>query len=170
MTRTTIHALRAAAFVGTMIVAAPAFAQQTTTDTVDVSATVTSNCVVTANPIAFGNVDVTNGSNVDGSGTLSVTCTSGTIWAASADAGAGTGATLSTRKMANGTNLLNYALYTDTARTTIWGDGSVGGGSKIGDTGSGTAQSKTFYGRVSSGQTSLPAGAYADTVTVTVTY
>lgn len=168
MTSRTIHGLRAAALVGAMIAAAPAFAQ-TATDTVDVSATVTSNCVVTANPIAFGNVDVTAGTNVDGSGTISVTCTSGTAWAASADAGAGGAtATLSSRKMKNGTNLLGYSLYTDSAGGTLWGDGTTG--STISDTGSGVAQSKTFYGRVPSGQTSLPAGAYADTVTVTVTY
>ena len=168
MTNTPNHALRAVVLVGTLFVAAPAFAS-TATDTIDVSATVTSNCVVTANPIAFGNVDVTAGSNVDGSGTISVTCTSGTAWAAAADKGAGGAtATLSDRKMQNGANLLSYSLYTDSAGGTLWGDGTTG--STIGDTGSGVAQSKTFYGRVPSGQTSLPAGAYTDTVTVTVTY
>lgn len=149
--------------------AQPAYAA-TTTSTLDVDATVTSNCVVSTTPIAFGDVDVTSGSNVDGTGGVSVTCTSGTGWAASADAGAGTGATLAVRKMTSGANLLDYAIYTDSARTSIWGDGVGGTTSTITGTGTGTAQANTIYGRVPSGQTSLPAGAYADTVTVTVTY
>lgn len=149
--------------------AQPAFAAQDTS-TLDVSATVTANCVVSTTALAFGNVDVTSGQNVDGTGGLSVTCTSGTPWAASADAGVGTGASLDTRKMANGADLLNYALYTDSARTSVWGDGVGGTSSMFSGTGSGSAQANTIYGRVASGQTSLPAGSYADTVTVTVTY
>jgi spore coat protein U-like protein len=164
--------LRIAAAGGIALVAAgaqPAFAA-TTTSTLDVSATVTSNCVVSTSPIAFGNVDVTNGSNVDGTGGISVTCTSGTGWTASADAGGGTGASLVVRKMSDGTNLLNYALYTDSGRTSVWGDGAGGTTATIAGTGNGVAQATTIYGRVPSGQTSLPAGDYDDTVTVTVTY
>jgi spore coat protein U-like protein len=146
-----------------------AFAADTTSN-MGVSANVTSNCVVSTTAVAFGNVDVTAGSNVDGTGAISVTCTSGTAWVASANAGGGTGASLTTRKMANGANLLNYALYTDSSRTSIWGDGVGGTTATVGDTGSGTGQSKTIYARVPSGQTSLPAGSYADTVVVTVTY
>jgi spore coat protein U-like protein len=166
-----LRALRFAAAGGFVLAAAaaqPAYAA-TTSSTLDVSANVTGNCVVSTTPIAFGNVDVTNGANVDGTGGLSVTCTSGTAWAADADAGAGTGASLASRKMTDGTNLLNYALYTNAGRTTIWGDGASGT-TTFGGTGTGTAQASTIYGRVPSGQTSVPAGAYADTVTVTVTY
>lgn len=156
-------------FAVAAVAASPAYAT-TATSSLDVSATVTSNCVVSTTPIAFGNVDVTSGANVDGTGGLSVTCTSGTAWAASADAGAGTGASLATRQMAFGANLLNYALYTDTTRTTVWGDGVGGTTGTFTGTGNGSAQASTIYGRVPSGQTSLPAGAYADTVAVTVTY
>ena len=146
--------------------AQPAFAQ-TATDNLAVSATVTENCIISTSAIAFGNVDVTSGANVDGTGGLSVTCTSGTTWAATADAGAGTGATNSVRKMESGLNLLNYALYTNSGRTTLWGDGTDG--AAVTGTGTGSAQASTIYGRVPSGQSSLPAGAYADTVVVTVT-
>lgn len=150
--------------------AQPAFAAGSTSDTLDVSATVTSNCTVSAGTVAFGNVDVTTGAAVDGTGTIAVTCTSGTAWSAAADAGSGTGATLDTRKMVNGANLLNYALYTDEARSNVWGDAADANTVKISGTGNGTAQSSTIYGRVLANQNSLPAGAYADTVTVTVTY
>jgi spore coat protein U-like protein len=153
----------------TAVSAQPALATTATSD-LDVSATVTSNCTVSTTPIAFGDVDVTAGTDVDATGGISVTCTNGTAWAASADAGQGTGASLTTRKMANGSDLLNYVLYTDSSRTTVWGDGAGGSTATISDTGTGTAQDSTIYGRGPSGQTSVPAGSYADTVTVTVTY
>ncbi len=142
----------------------------TTTSSLSVNATVTANCSVSTTAVAFGNVNVLSGTNADATGGLSITCTSGTTWSASADAGAGTGASLATRKMASGANLLNYALYTDSARTTVWGDAATTATVKFSGTGTGAAQASTIYGRIASGQTSVPAGSYADTVTVTVTY
>jgi spore coat protein U-like protein len=71
--------------------------------------------------------------------------------------------------MTSGANLLNYNLYTTTARTTVWGNGTAGTGVLAG-TGTGIVQAVTVYGRVASGQTSVPAGSYVDTVSVTVTY
>ena len=142
----------------------------TTSSNLEVSATVSANCTASTTPVAFGTVDVIGNSDVDGTGGLAVTCTSGTAWTASADTGAGTGATLATRKMANGANLLNYVLYTDSERTSIWGDGAGGTTATFSGTGTGSAQSSTIYARVPTGQTSLPAGDYTDTVTVTVTY
>ena len=167
-----LRALRLTAAGGIVLAAAAAMPAQaaTTSSNLDVSATVTSNCVVSTSPIDFGDVDVTNGANVDGTGGISVTCTSGTAWSADADAGGGTGATLAVRKMSDGTNFLNYALYTNAGRTTVWGDGAGGATATISGTGNGVAQASTIYGRVPSGQTSLPAGDYLDTVTVTVTY
>jgi spore coat protein U-like protein len=141
----------------------------TTSSSLGVSATVTANCTVSTSSVAFGSVNTIAGTNVDASGGISVTCTNGTGWAASAGAGAGTGATAASRKMASGSNLLNYSLYTDSGRNTVWGDGT-GTTALLSSTGTGTAQSTTVYGRVFSGQTGAPAGSYADTVAVTVTY
>jgi spore coat protein U-like protein len=145
--------------------AAPAYAA-TASNTLDVSATVTSNCAVTTTALAFGNINVTTGADFDTTGGISVTCTNGTAWTAEADAGGGTGATTAVRKMTSGSDLLNYALYSDSGRTTIWGTGAS---EDIASTGTGVAQAMTIYGRVPSGQTA-PAGAYTDTVNVTVTY
>lgn len=130
-----------------------------------VSAEVTGTCNVTTSPVAFGSVDVTSGSNVDATGGISVVCTNGTAWAAAADAGNGLGATATDRKMTSGANLLNYALYTDAGRTT-----NFGGANTISGTGSGSAQASTVYGRVASGQTTVPMGSYADSVTISLTY
>lgn len=163
---------RIAVLAGAMLAAClaqPAFAA-TTTSSMTVDATVTANCTVSTTAVNFGSVNTISGVNVDSTGGISVTCTSGTAWSASADAGAGTGATLTTRKMASGANLLNYALYTDTGRTTVWGDAATTATVKISGTGTGSAQASTIFGRIPSGQTTLPAGSYADTVTVTVTY
>lgn len=147
----------------------PALAQ-TATGSLAVSATVTDNCTLTTTPVAFGNIDATASANTDATGGISVTCTNGTTWSAAADAGAGTGATLASRKMTSGANVLSYALYTESTHTTLWGDGAGGTTATIDGTGSGAVQNTTIYARVPGGQTGAPAGSYADTVVVTVTY
>lgn len=156
--------------IASAAVLAPAAASAaTTSSTLSVDATVTANCTVSTSALAFGAVDPLSGANIDGTGGITVTCTSGTAWTASAGIGSGTGASFTSRRMSDGSNLLNYNLYTTAGRTTVWGDGSGSTGT-LGGTGSGSAQSATVYGRIGSGQTSVPPGNYADTVSVTVTY
>jgi spore coat protein U-like protein len=134
-----------------------------------VSATVTANCSVSTTAVGFGTVDTLSASEKLGTGSVSVTCTSGASWTAAADIGAGSGATFATRRMTSSGNTLNYTLYTDSNRTIVWGDGT-GTTATVGNTGSGSAQAFTVYGRVPGGQSSAPAGSYADTVGVTITY
>jgi spore coat protein U-like protein len=148
--------------------AQPAFAQ-TSGANLETSAEITANCAVSTTPIDFGDVDVTTGAAVLGAGGISVVCTNGTDWSASADAGTGAGATLAIRQMSDGAETLNYVLYTEPTRTTIWGDG-VTSTATIDGTGSGAAQNKVIYGRITASQTGVSAGSYADTVAVTVTY
>lgn len=148
--------------------AQPAFAQ-TAGANLGASAEVTANCAVSTTPIAFGNVDVTTGAAVLGTGGISVVCTNGTEWSASADAGTGATATLAVRQMSDGAETLNYVLYTEPTRTTIWGDG-VTTTATIDGTGTGVAQESVIYGRILAAQTGVTAGSYADTVAVTVTY
>ena len=144
-----------------LLAAAPA-AAETTSSTLDVEATVTANCTVSTSMIDFGDI-------TDASGGITVTCTSGTGWTATAGVGSGSGATFASRRMTAGSDLLTYNLYTNAARTTVWGDGSGSTGT-LGGTGTGGVQNVTVYGRVGSGQTSVPPGDYEDTVSVTVTY
>ena len=141
----------------------------TASSTMSVTATVTANCTVSTTALAFGNVNTISGSDVDSTGSLSIRCTNGTPWSATAGVGSGSGASYANRRMTSGANLLNYNIYTTAARTVVWGNGTSGT-APIPGTGTGAAQAVTVYGRVSSGQTSAPAGAYADTVAVTVTY
>ena len=152
----------------TLLAASPA-AAATTSSTLDVEATVTANCTVSTSAIDFGDVNPLSGSNVDGTGGISVTCTSGTGWTATAGVGSGSGATFASRRMTAGSDLLSYNLYTNAGRTTVWGDGSGSTGTLTG-TGNGAVQAVTIYGRVGSGQTTVPPGDYTDDVSVTVTY
>lgn len=159
----TTRTLRTLALTGaavTAIAAQPALAADTAE--LGVSAEVSSVCNVTTSPVAFGIIDVTTAENVDATGSFSVVCTSGTAWTAAADAGNGTGASTADRKMADGANLLNYSLFTDTDRAVNFVSAT--------GTGSGVTQLRTIYGRVPSGQTGVPTGSYADSVTISLTY
>ncbi len=165
-TRFTTLAVVAATIAATI----PSLANAATVNgSLPVSATVTANCTVSTSALAFGNVNTISGANVDGAGGLSITCTNGAAWSASAGLGGGSGASFANRRMTSGANLLNYNLFTSAARTTVWGDGT-GGTGLLSGTGTGVVQAITVFGRVGSGQTSVRAGSYADTVAVTVTY
>lgn len=136
----------------------------TANSTMGVSATVQATCSITANPLAFGTYTATQ---LDAATTLSVTCTNTTTYNVGLDAGGGTGATVAIRKMANGAQLLNYSVYSDSARSTVWG--TTIGTNTVAGTGNGSSQSLNVYGRIPAGQSPTP-GSYSDTVTATVTY
>ena len=148
-----------------------AAAQTTTTTTFDVTLTVTDSCrIVSTTPIDFGTAGVIN-ANLDATGSIGVECTSGTPYDIDLNAGQGAGATTTVRRMTGLTDTtatVNYAIYQDSGRTTIWGEGG-GGGSGVAATGTGALQTFTTYGRVPPVQ-SVPPQAYQDTVTVSVIY
>lgn len=161
-----LHVLLAATAIAGL--ATPALAG-TASASLGTSATIAASCTVTTSPVAFGTVDPLSGANTDSTGGISVTCTNGTAWTAAGGAGSGTGATFANRLMGSGSNTLAYSLYTNSGRSTVWGDGTSSTAT-IGNTGTGTAQNITIFGRVPSGQTSAPPGSYSDTVAVTVSY
>jgi spore coat protein U-like protein len=131
-----------------------------------VSATVTTNCNVSATTHNFGSAGLLN-SNVDATSTVTATCTSTTPYNIGLNAGTGSGATVATRKMTNGSKTINYSLYTNSARTTVWGN--TVGTDTVSGTGTGAGQNVTVFGRVPSQTTPAPA-AYSDTIIITVTY
>ncbi len=139
----------------------------TTTTTFSVQMTITSACTInSASALNFGSSGVI-AANVDQTSTIQVQCTNSTPYNIGLNAGTGTGATVAVRKMTNGANTINYSLYSDAGRTTVWGD--TVGTDTVSATGSGAAQSYTVYGRVPA-QTTPAAAVYTDTITVTVTY
>lgn len=139
----------------------------TTTSTFTVQVAITASCTInSASTLNFGSQGVLV-ANVDNTSTLSVQCTNTTPYNIGLDAGVGAGATVAVRKMTSGGNTVNYSLYTDAGRTTVWGN--TVGTDTVAATGNGAAQSYTIYGRVPPQSTPAPA-TYTDTVTVTVTY
>jgi spore coat protein U-like protein len=79
----------------------------------------------------------------------------------------------SNRQLRSGASLLRYNLYSDSARTQVWGDGSDGS-TTVSDslplTTSSAIRSYTIYGRIPNGQQMAEVGSYFDTITVIVTY
>jgi spore coat protein U-like protein len=147
------------------LLALPAWAQSSATFTV--TATVLPSCtVVGGGTLAFG--IVTPGNQADGSVAVTAICTVGTPYTISLNAGTGSGATMTQRRMTSGVDTLPYGLYRDAGRTQAWGDGTAGS-STVSSTGTGLAQGFTVYGRVPTSATAT-VGVYADTITVTATY
>lgn len=143
----------------------------TSTTTFGVSATVEDSCSVSASALGFGSIDPIANVNTDTNTTIDVTCSNTTAYDVGLDAGTTTDATVTSRQMSDGSatpNLLDYGLYTDSGRTTNWGN--TVGTDTVAGTGDGTAQTLTVYGRVPSGQQTAAVGSYTDTITVTVTY
>ena len=140
----------------------------TTTTTFPVTATVLKACIVTANPLAFGNYDPTATTPLDGTTTLSVLCTVGSSFTVGLSPGTASGATVTTRSMTSGANTLGYALYQEAARTNNWGN-TPGTDTPLATTAPILPSTLTVYGRIPAGQ-NVPAASYADTITVTVNY
>jgi spore coat protein U-like protein len=153
---------------GTGLLIAPAAQAVTTTTTFPVTATVLKACIVTANPLAFGNYDPTAATALDGSTTLSVLCTVGTSFTVGLNTGTASGATVTTRRMTSGANTLGYGLYQEAARTNNWGN-TPGTDTPLATTAPVLASTLTVYGRIPASQ-NVPAASYADTITVTVNY
>lgn len=139
----------------------------TDTTTFTVTATVISTCDVSATDLSFGNYDPVSVTDLDATNTVTVNCTDGTAYDIGLNAGIGAGATVATRKLTNGGNTLDYTLYQDAPRTTVWGD--TVGVDTVDDTAGAVSSDHTIYGRIDNGQ-NVPAGLYSDTITVTVTY
>jgi spore coat protein U-like protein len=156
-----------AAFVGCLtfgLAPSSAVAANTTT-TFAVSATVQATCLVSATPMAFGTY---TGAITTSTSTVSVTCTNTTPYNVGLNAGTATSATVTTRKMTGPSgSLLSYSLTSDTAHSVNWGQ--TVGTDTVAGTGTGSAQALTVYGQVAAGQYVAP-GAYADTITATVSY
>jgi len=141
---------------------------QTATDTFTVTAEVIDACNITANDLDFGNYSAIAGTNLDATSTVEVTCTNGTSYTVELDQGTTVGGTLTTRLLTDGSDTLDYNLYTTNARTSVWGDGTSSSVTVPG-AGSGALQSLTVYGRIPASQ-NVAIGSYSDTVTATINF
>jgi spore coat protein U-like protein len=137
-------------------------------------------CTAAVPTLSFGSYDVFATSPLVSTTTLSVTCQK--VASDPGNVTIGFVITLSTgislsyaqRQMASGNDRIAYNLYTNSARTLIWGDGSGGSSVVTGDMRltSGAPQKTntyTVYGQVPASQDAA-VGAYSDGVVATISY
>ena len=125
------------------------------------------SCTVTPTNLVFGDVSSAVLANAvsDTTGTISYSCT-----------GAANNSTIrvcleldhynvsNTRSMTSGSNTLNYQIYKDAARTSVWGnstDGKVATVDLVTDGSGNASSSSTMYASVLSGQTTAIVGSYS---------
>lgn len=135
---------------------------------------VTPVCTVLANPVAFGSYNPVSSTPLDSTGQVTVTCTAIASFSVSYTIAISPGASGSAgaRAMTGTAGSLPYNLYTNSGRTTVWGDGS-GGTSTVSDGYSvgllQVTRNYAVYARIPA-RASAPAGAYSDTLTISVNY
>jgi spore coat protein U-like protein len=149
--------------------AASAVPAATDTTTFTVSASIVADCNLSAANLSFGAYDASSGTPLDATSSINVYCSNGLTYDVALNIGSG-GGTFATRTLASGGNTLNFNLYSNAGRSSIWGDGT-GSTATVAGSGAGllTAATHTVYGRIPSGQERTD-GSYASTITVTVTF
>lgn len=148
--------------LGTLLaVASPAALTQTATDSFQVSITIADDCTIAAQDLNLGS-HASLAALVDVDSIITVNCSIGTAYTVSLDQGVN-----GTRLMSDGSDTVDYELYTTALRVLAWGTNV--GVDTVGGVGDGTDQDLTVYGRVPVQATPAPA-TYTDTVTATVAF
>ncbi len=158
---TVSSALAAALVLG----ASPAALAADSTTDFEVRVTITSTCdagVLDATDVDFGSIAST-ATNATATGQLNVRCTHGTAYSVALDQG--DNASGGSRRLAGGGNFVPYGLFHTTGTSQPWSDQPAELHSAVG---TGSSQQISVYGVLPSAN--FPAGAYADTVTATLTY
>lgn len=150
------------------LLAAAPVAAGTSASQFRVTLTIQAQCkIIAANDVASDATGVIQ-SGIGADGSMGAQCANSTPYSIGLNAGAGSGATVTIRKMATTADgAVNYMLYRDAAATQIWGD--TINTNTLAATGAGAVQTFTVYGRVPA-QTTPAAGNYTDTVQVVITY
>jgi spore coat protein U-like protein len=136
-----------------------------------VNVAVAANCTITTVGVTFtADYDpVVNhaSSPDDGTGTITVTCTKGAGTNIGLNYGANASGTQPRMKGpgGSGSEYLNYTLYSDSGRSTVWNGTTY----TIGGAPSKAPRSYTVYARIPGGQ-DISQGAYGDTVVATVNF
>lgn len=131
----------------------------------NVTASVPRSCDFSTTPnLDFGSHPGPIAGTYDSSTTLSLQCRGGTPWTLSLDTGMSPDGDQRRMRLDTTDAYVRYDLYSDAARSAPLGPGTTLSGS-----GSGTADTRTVYGRVPTGQ-NVPAGIYSDKIIATITY
>ena len=130
------------------------------------------SCTISGATLAFGSYNAISKAEVDTSTPITLTCTGPGTVNFTVSLSPGQSGSETARALASGANRLSYQVYQDSGHTTVFGDGA-GGTSTFSyswtvPSGS-SSLSGSAYGVIPSGQNPKP-GAYADTLTLLVTY
>jgi spore coat protein U-like protein len=126
------------------------------------------HCTISTTPVSFGSYDVFASTPTDTTGTVSFTCNGNADVTITLSKGGSS--TFNPRTLNGGADTLNYNLFRDAARTTIWGDGTGSTATyTLLNTPNNTAQNLTIYGRIPAAQ-DVRAGTYTDSVTVNIDF
>ncbi|MDB9320881.1 spore coat U domain-containing protein [Nodularia spumigena CS-591/04] len=153
--------------------AAPAMAG-TETSNVEVTATVSRSCTISANPIAFGNYDPIGThatAALEATGSLTTTCTNGSSSLVTLSQGNSPEASSTDaeprRRLENGNNdFLSYEIFTGETRVANWGNTD---NSSVMVSGTGQQVNTTIYARIPAAQ-NVSSGNYTDTVVATIDF
>jgi spore coat protein U-like protein len=133
------------------------------------TASAQSSCTISVTSIAFGNYNVFTTTADDSTGTITFRCNAAArnISISLSD---GSSSTFSPRTMRKSSEVLQYNLYRNAARTTLWGDGT--GGTSV-YTNSNPPNNRnvnvTIYARIPA-QQDVSAGSYSDTVSAVINF
>lgn len=163
-------------FLGLLAVSTPTLAAGTSTGSLPVSATFTTQCTVVAGTgLSFGTtIPSPVNANIDPSINITANCSSGTDYKIGLGMGSYTpadGCAGDRRMIASGgsSSTVRYGLYTDATRLNSWGNGDTACPNISTGKGNGLAQPIPVYARLFAGQTPAT-GNYADTVQVTISW
>ncbi|MDD9937443.1 MAG: spore coat U domain-containing protein [Myxococcales bacterium] len=144
-----------------------------TADTqLQIESAVSDACVLGTAPMALGTYaarTIHAASPLDFAGTITLDCVAGTSARLSLDDGqnpaAGSTDAAPLRRMSDGSEHIDYNLYSDAARTSVWGTGAAGEPAPVNT----FPSALSIYGRVPPGQATSP-GNYTDTVLLTASF
>ena len=129
-------------------------------------------CTVSATGVNFGAYDVFVANPLDSTGTVTVTCDQAPPPDVVISIGpSGTSGAFIPRQMrsASTPDRLNYNLFTNAGRSSVWGDGAPGTSTVfLKNVKKNRPAVTTIYGRIPAGQ-NVSVGTYSDSLTVTIT-
>lgn len=122
-------------------------------------------CTVSSSALVFGAINPLVAADTDSAADIDVDCPTLSSYEIQLSTGNGT---YLARYLVSGSLHLYYNLYTDAARTSIWGDGS-GGSVTVSASATVGINRHTVYGRIPHDSSAVP-GIYSDSIVVTVTF
>lgn len=127
------------------------------------------SCTISTTSVNFGSYNVFNPSATDSTGTITINCNGGAHNIV-VTLSKGASGTFTPRRMTKGAETLDYNLFRDAGRSSVWGDGTSGTSTYTdANPPNNTDTVLTVYGRVTAEQ-DVTAGAYSDTVSAVINF